>query len=77
MLVGGGTALVQVGLCLHTLLAALGHAVDVVLLDPKDHIRLTFRRVQVRWRIDRQFLGTRLLALVANLIDIGFDLVNL
>ena len=76
MLVGGGAALVQIGLSLGALLAALGHTVDVVLFNPKDHVRLTLGRVQARRRIGRQFLGTRFFALVTNLLDIALDLVN-
>ena len=76
LLVGGGTALVQVDLRLRTLLAALGHAVDVVLLDPKDHIRLTLSRVQARRCVDRQLLSARLLTLLTDLLDIALDLVN-
>ena len=46
MLVGGGAALVQLGLSLDALLAALGHTVDVILLDPKEHGGLTLGRIQ-------------------------------
>ena len=45
MLVGGGAALVQLGLSLDALLAALGHTVDVALFNPKEHIRLAFGRI--------------------------------
>ena len=47
MLVGGGAALVQLGLSLDALLAALGHTVDVILLDPKEHGGLTLGRIQL------------------------------
>ena len=77
MLVGGGAALVQIGLCLNALLAALGHAIDVVLLYPKEHIRLALGRIQACRRVGRQFLNTRLLALIADLLDITLDLVDL
>ena len=70
-------ALVQVGLSLRTLVAALGHAIDVVLLDPKDHIRLTLSRVQARRCVDRQLLSARLLTLLADLLDIALDLIDL
>ena len=62
---------------LRTLVAALGHAIDVVLLDPKDHIRLTLSRVQARRCVDRQLLGARLLTLLADLLDIALDLIDL
>lgn len=77
LLVGGGAALIQVGLRLHALLAALCHAIDVVLLNPKEHIRLTLSRVQARRRVDRQLLGARLLTLLADLLDIALDLIDL
>ena len=77
LLVGGGATLVQVGLRLSTLLAALGHAVDVILLDSKDHIGLVLGRIQACRRIDRQLLNARLLALIADFLDIGFDFVDL
>ena len=62
---------------LRTLVAALGHAIDVVLLNPKEHIRLTLSRVQARRRVDRQLLGARLLTLLADLLDIALDLIDL
>ena len=76
-MIGGGATLIQVGLRLRTLVAALGHAVDVVLLNPKEHIRLTLSRVQARRRVDRQLLGARLLTLLADLLDIALDLIDL
>ena len=76
-MVGGGTALVQVGLRLRTLVAALGHAIDVVLLDPKEHGGLTLGRIQACRRVDRQLLSARLLTLLADLLDITLDLVDL
>ena len=77
MLVGGGAALVQVGLRLHTLLAALCHAVDVILLDPKEHGGLALGRIQACRRVDRQLLSARLLTLLADLLDIALGLINL
>ena len=77
MLVGGGTALVQVGLRLNALLAALGHAVDVILLDPKEHGGLTLGRIQACRCVDRQLLSARLLTLLADLLDIALDLIDL
>lgn len=62
---------------LRTLVAALGHAIDVVLLNPKEHIRLTLSRIQARRRVDRQLLGARLLTLLADLLDIALDLIDL
>ena len=62
---------------LRTLVAALGHAIDVVLLNPKEHIRLTLSRVQARRRVDRQLLSARLLTLLADLLDIALDLIDL
>ena len=76
-MIGGGATLIQVGLRLRTLVAALGHAIDVVLLNPKEHIRLTLSRVQARRRVDRQLLGARLLTLLADLLDIALDLIDL
>ena len=76
-MIGGGATLIQVGLRLRTLVAALGHAIDVVLLNPKEHIRLTLSRVQARRRVDRQLLGARLLTLLADLLYIALDLVDL
>lgn len=77
LLVGGGATLVQVGLSLGALLAALGHTIDVVLFNPKEHIRLALGRIQTCRRIDRQLLSTCLFASVADLIDIALDLINL
>ena len=62
---------------LRTLVAALGHAIDVVLLDPKEHIRLALSRVQARRCVDRQLLSARLLTLLADLLDIALDLIDL
>ena len=62
---------------LRTLLAALGHTIDVVLFNPKEHIRLALGRIQTCRRIDRQLLSTCLFASVADLIDIALDLINL
>ena len=76
-MVGSGTALVQVGLRLHALLAALCHAVDVILLDPKEHGGLTLGRIQACRRVDRQLLSTRFLALLADLLYIALDLIDL
>ena len=60
-----------------TLVAALGHAIDVVLLNPKEHIRLALGRIQACRRVDRQFLSARLLTLLADLLDIALDLIDL
>ena len=76
-MVGSGTALVQVGLRLHALLAALCHAIDVVLLNPKEHIRLALGRIQACRRVDSQLLSARLLTLLADLLDIALDLIDL
>ena len=62
---------------LRTLVAALGHAIDVVLLNPKEHIRLALGRIQACRRVDRQFLSARLLTLLADLLDIALDLIDL
>ena len=62
---------------LRTLVAALGHAIDVVLLNPKEHIRLALGRIQACRRVDRQFLSARLLTPLADLLDVAFNLVDL
>ena len=77
MLVSGGAALVQLGLSLDALLATLGHAIDVALFNPKEHIRLALGRIQACRRVDRQLLSARLLTLLANLLDIALDLIDL
>ena len=77
MLVSGGAALVQVSLRLCTFVAALCHAVDVILLDPKEHGGLALGRIQACRRVNRQLLSTCLLTLLADLLDIALDLVDL
>ena len=77
MLVSGGAALVQVSLRLCTFVAALGHTVDVALFNPKEHIRLALGRIQACRRVNRQLLSTCLLTLLADLLDIALDLVDL
>ena len=62
---------------LRTLVAVLGHAIDVVLLDPKEHIRLALGRIQACRCVDRQLLSARLLTLLADLLDIALDLIDL
>ena len=77
MLVGRGATLVQIGLRLGALFATLSHAIDVSLLNPKEHLCLTLGRVKARRRVDCQLLDARLLALVANLLDIGLGFIDL
>ena len=77
MLVSGGAALVQLGLSLDALLAALGHAIDVALFNPKEHIRLALGRIQACRRVDHQLLSTRLLTLLTDFLDIALDLIDL
>ena len=77
LLIGGGAALVQLGLSLDALLAALGHAVDAILLNPKEHGGLALSRIQACRRVNRQLLDARLFTLLADLLDIALDLIDL
>ena len=48
-----------------------------VLLDPKEHGGLTLGRIQACRRVDRQLLSARLLTLLADLLYIALDLIDL